>query len=117
MSTTFIKTGECARVRVPGQGEAAEVLNPALCGARNVLARLRWLQAGDRVDAAPKSATHELLYLMEGRGIISLNGKDYPVAKGAGVYLGPNESARIVPDGQGELKLFHLVVPEVADQD
>ncbi len=116
MSTTFIKTGECARTRIPGQGEAAEVLNPALCGAKNVLARLRWLQAGDRVDAAPKGATHELLYLMEGRGIISLNGKDYPVAKGAGVYLGPNESARIVPDGQGGLKLFHLVVPEVADQ-
>lgn len=116
MSTTFIKTGDCARVRVPGQGEAAEVLNPALCGAQNVLARLRWLQAGDRVEATPQAATHELVYLMEGRGVISLNGRDYAVAQGAGVYVGPNEKASIVPDGPGGLKLFHLVVPEVADQ-
>ena len=52
---------------------------------------------------------------MEGSGVITLNGKDYPVAKGAGVYCGPNESAAIRPDGAGSVKLFHLVVPEVAD--
>jgi len=116
MSTTFIKTGACARVRTPGQGEAAEVINPALCGARNVLARLRWLGAGDRVEAAPQGRSHELVYLMEGRGVISLNGKDYAVDKGAGVYVGPDEKASITPEAGGSLKLFHLVVPEVADQ-
>ncbi len=116
MSTTFIKTGDCARVRIPGQGEAAEVLNPALCGAKNVLATLRWLKAGDSLEAAPRGKTHELVYLMEGRGVVALNGKTYPVAKGAGVYVGPDELAAIVPDAGSELKLFHLVVPEVADQ-
>ena len=116
MSTTFIKTGDCARVRVAGQGEAAQVLNPALCGAKHVLATLHWRKAGDRLEAAPKAATHELLYLMQGHGVITLSGKTYPVSKGSGVYVGPNEKAGIAPSGEGELKLFHLVVPEVADQ-
>ena len=116
MATTFIKTGDCARVAVPGAGEAADVLNEAICGAKNVRATLRWLRAGDRLDAAPKAATHQLIYLMDGRGVITLDGKDYPAGKGAGVYFGPGESAGIRPDGADGVKLFHLVVPEVADR-
>jgi len=116
MSTTFIKTDNLPRTRIPGAGEAADVLNEAICGAKNVHAALRWLRPGDRLDAAPKASTHQLIYLMDGRGVITLNGKDYPAAKGAGVYLGPGESAGLRPDGAEGVKLFHLVVPEVADQ-
>ena len=115
MSTTFIKTGDCARVRVPGAGEVAEILNNALCGAKNELGMLRWLSAGDRLKAEGRAATHQLIYLMDGEGVIALNGKDYPVKRGAGVYLGPNETAAISGAGKGTLKLFHLLVPEVAD--
>ncbi len=32
---------------------------------------------------------------MEGNGTIRLEGKDYEVGKGAGVYLGPKETASI----------------------
>jgi quercetin dioxygenase-like cupin family protein len=115
MATTFIKTGDCARVAVPGAGEAADVLNEAICGAKNVRATLRWLRSGDRLDTEPKAATHQLVYVMDGRGVITLGGTDYPVGKGAGVYCGPGESAGVRPDGDG-VKLFHLVVPEVADR-
>lgn len=115
MATTFIKSGDCVRVRVPGAGEAAEIVNSALCGAKNVLATLRWLKKGDRLEPPPRAATHQLIYLMEGEGVITLNGKDYPARRGAGVYLGPNESAVISTGVDGTLKLFHLVVPEVAD--
>jgi NADH dehydrogenase FAD-containing subunit len=115
MPTTFIKSGDCTRVRIPGGGEAAEIANRALCGAKNVLATLRWLTNGDRLEPPAKVATHQLIYLMEGKGVISLNGKDYPVSRGAGIYLGPNESAAISAGAGGTLKLLHLVVPEVAD--
>lgn len=115
MSTTFIKTGECARVKIAGAGEAAEVLNEALCGAQNVLGTLRWLGRDDRYDAQARASTHQLIYFMEGRGIITLEGKDYEVGKGAGVYLGPGETAALRPQGADGAKLFHLVVPEVAD--
>lgn len=114
MATTFIKTGDLPRARVPGAGEAADVLNEAICGAKNVRATLRWLGAGDRLDTEARAATHQLVYVMDGRGVITLDGKDYAVAKGAGVYCGPNESARISSNGEA-MKLFHLVVPEVAD--
>jgi hypothetical protein len=50
---------------------------------------------------------------MDGKGRIKLNKKDYDVAKGAGVYLGPSENATIEASG-GALKLFVLVVPKIS---
>lgn len=110
MANTYIDTNKLPRTKVPGIGEFTEVLNPALCGAKNVVATLRWLNSGDKLDATPKPG-HQLIYLMEGEGTISLNGKDYDVAKGNGVYLGPSESAQIKQRGSTTLKLFQLVVP------
>ena len=113
MTTTFINTAECARVRLPeAQGEVAEVLNRDLCGAENVLGMLRWLGRGERLEARCSADNHQLIYLMEGEGVITLDKKDYEVAKGAGIYLGPAEAASIRHVGAGPLKLFHLVVPK-----
>ncbi len=111
MSLTFIDTNKLARKTFPGQGEMTEVLNEALCGAKNVVGSLRWLKAGDvfQADAADK---HQLVYLMDGSGRITLEGKGYDVAKGAGVYLGPSERATIEAMN-GSLKLFVLVVPKI----
>ena len=112
MATTFIDTAECTRVRLQGmQGEVAEVVNNDLCGAKNVVGMLRWLGTGDHFDAQSGQHAHQLIYLMEGQGVITLERKDYEVAKGAGIYLGPAEAASIRHTGSGPLKLFHLVVP------
>lgn len=108
---TFIDTNDLPRVKTP-QGELTEVLNHALCGAKNVLGALRWLSSGQRLSAEAGNQ-HQLIYLMEGQGRITLEGKDYEVAKGAGVYLGPSETATIQPAEGASLKLFHLVVPQI----
>lgn len=116
MSTTFIDTGKLPRVALPtGQGAMTEILNRDLCGAKNVVGTLRWLDTIDSFAAEAKADTHQLLYFMEGDGTITLEGKDYDVAKGAGIYLGPKETARIRPRGKGGVKLFHLVVPKIKD--
>jgi quercetin dioxygenase-like cupin family protein len=115
MTTTFIKTGDCPKTMVPGAGEVAEILNEKLCGAKNVLGKLRWLRAGDKLQAAAKKDEHQLIYLMEGQGVITLNAKDYEVGKGAGIYLGPDEQASVRHAGSAPLKLFHLVVPKAKD--
>ena len=111
MAVTHIRTESLPRKRVEGAGEIAEILNKALCGAENVAGQLRWLDAGDRFDAEALAATHQLVYVMEGAGTITLNGEDYAVGKGAGIYLGPGETAGISHRGEGRLKLFHLIVP------
>jgi len=116
MAVTFINTGECARVRPGGsQGEVAEILNRDLCGARNVVGMLRWLNKGESLEARSGPDNHQLIYLMEGKGVISLDKKDYEVGKGAGIYLGPIEAASIRHAGDGALKLFHLVVPKAGN--
>jgi quercetin dioxygenase-like cupin family protein len=108
---TFINTNELPRVKTP-QGESTEILNAALVGAKNVLGTLRWLKPGERF-ASENMDRHQLIYLMEGKGRIHLDNKDYDVAKGAGVYLGPSETVTIQAADGASLKLFHLVVPQI----
>jgi quercetin dioxygenase-like cupin family protein len=115
MSTTHIDTNSIPRIDLSGQGQMAEILNEGLCGAKNVVGALRWLDKGDRFAAEKLSDTHQLIYLMEGEGVIRLENKDYAVKKGAGIYLGPQETATISHTGAAPLKLFHLVVPKKRD--
>ena len=110
-SLTFIDTNQLPRVKTP-QGEVTEILNQQLVGAKNVLGTLRWLSPGEKFQADPLEK-HQLIYLMEGQGSIRLDNKDYDVARGAGVYLGPSESASIQAGAGSPLKLFHLVVPRI----
>jgi len=108
---TFIDTNQLPRVKT-SQGEATEILNQRLAGAKNVLGTLRWLSPGEKFQADPIEK-HQLIYLMEGSGQIRLDNKDYDVSRGAGVYLGPSETATIQAGGTSRLKLFHLVVPRI----
>lgn len=112
MANTYIDSTRLPRTKVPGAGEMSEILNNELAGAKNVVATVHWLNVGDRLDAGAPSF-HHLVYLMEGEATISLNGADHHVAKGAGVYLGPSETARISHAGSVPLKLFHLTVPKL----
>ncbi len=112
MALTFIDTNKLPKKASAGQGEVTEVLNEALCGAKNVRGSLRWLKSAEtfKVDAADR---HQLIYLMEGKGSVRLNNKDYDVEKGGGIYLGPSESATIQAGSGASVKLFHLVVPRI----
>ena len=111
MALTFIDTNKLPKKKTP-QGEVTEVMNRDLCGAQNVVGALRWLNSGERFKAE-SSDRHQLIYLMEGKGKINLDNKNYDVSKGAGVYLGPSESATIQAADGASLKLFHLVVPRI----
>jgi glyoxylate utilization-related uncharacterized protein len=109
MALTFIDTNKLPRQRTT-QGEVTEIMSRALCGAENVHGTLRWLKSGEKFNAAA-SGRHQLIYLMEGAGKINLGNKNYDVSRGAGVYLGPAESATIQAAEGASLKLFHLIVP------
>ena len=110
-NTIFVDTNKLPRKQTP-QGEATEILNSELQGAKNVLGTLRWVKSGEKfkADAGPK---HQLLYLMEGNGRISLENKDHDVTKGMGIYLGPSETATISAAPGSTVKIFHLVVPQI----
>ncbi len=112
MPLTFIETNKLPKKASTGQGEVTEVLNEGLCKARNVNGSLRWLKSTEtfKPDATSK---HQLIYLMEGKGSIRLNDNNYDVEKGAGIYLGPSETATIQAASGGALKLFHLIVPQI----
>ena len=111
MSLTFIDTNKLPRVNTP-QGEMTEILNEKLVGAKNIVTKLRWLNSGQTYNAQA-SEKHQLIYLMEGEATITLENKEYKVKKGAGVYLGPKESATITAQAGASAKLLQLVVPQI----
>jgi hypothetical protein len=112
MALTFIDTNHLPKQTTTGHGEVVEVLNAALCGAKNVHGSVRWLKSGETFAPA-EAAKHQLIYLMDGKGRIRLDNRDYDVEKGAGVYLGPAETATISATDGASLKLFHLIVPQI----
>jgi glyoxylate utilization-related uncharacterized protein len=113
MSLTFIDTNKIPHTKASGAGEFAEILNNQLCGAKNVVGSLRWLNAGEKLEVRSGKDTHQLVYLMEGEATITMDSKDHGVRKGAGVYVGPSEVVTIKHAGASPLKLFHLVVPHL----
>jgi glyoxylate utilization-related uncharacterized protein len=113
MSLTFIDTNKIPHSKLSGAGEFAEVLNGQLCGAKNVVGSLRWLNPGEKLDVRSDANTHQLVYLMQGEATITMDSKDHEVKKGAGVYVGPSEIVTIKQAGSAPLKLFHLVVPHL----
>jgi glyoxylate utilization-related uncharacterized protein len=114
MATTIIDTERCRRIVLPEmQGTAAEIVNKELCGAKNVLGMLRWLAPGEHFDAESMLDKHQLIYFMAGDGVVTMAAHDYNLRQGAGIYLGPSETASIKQSGRETLKLFHLVVPRL----
>jgi len=111
MSLTFIDTNKLPRVKMP-QGEATEILNEKLAGAKQVLGTLRWLKSGEKYKAEA-SNKHQLLYLMEGQGSIELENQRHEASKGMGIYLGPSETATLQAADGASLKIFHLEVPPI----
>jgi glyoxylate utilization-related uncharacterized protein len=110
-TTLFIDTNSLPREKA-GSGEFTEILNDKLAGAKNVVGTLRWLRNGEKFEAVATDK-HQLIYLMEGSGRVNLENKDYEVSRGAGVYLGPSETATIRAAEGATLKLFHLVVARI----
>lgn len=111
MPLTFIDTNKLPK-ELSNDGEVTEVLNQALCGAKNVHGSLRWLKPNETFQP-DSGGKHQLIYLMDGKGRVRLDGKDYDVEKGMGIYLGPSETMRIEAANDSKLKLFHLVVPKM----
>jgi glyoxylate utilization-related uncharacterized protein len=111
--TLFIDTNALPRVRMPGGGEMTEILSEGLAGAKNVVGTLRWLHAGETFTADPLNR-FQLLYLMDGRARVTIEGKTHDIEKGMGVYLAPSESAAVQAATGASAKLFHLVVRKVA---
>ncbi|MBN8963956.1 MAG: AraC family ligand binding domain-containing protein [Rhizobiales bacterium] len=111
MTTTFIDTNAIKPARLQGMpGSHAQIINQALCGAEKALATLRWLERGEHFKTPSDPNVHQLVYLMDGEAVITLDDSRYPVTKGGGVYLEPSEKATITQAGTAPLKLFHLTV-------
>jgi len=55
--------------------------------------------------------TSEVYFILEGEGIMHIDGKSSPVKKGSTVYIPPNASQNITNSGTGDLIFICIVDP------
>jgi hypothetical protein len=96
-----------------GHGEVAEILSVSLCGAHNVHGSVRRLQPVESFEPE-RVDRHQLIYLMDGRGSIRLDPKSYDVERGAGVYIGPRETAASQRRSAQAVPSYRGTDPEIA---
>jgi len=111
MSATIVDMAALPRIK-DASGELVEVLNRETCGAEYAHGVLRFVESGRQFDAATEEPMHQLIYVLEGAGVIKIDAVEYDVEKGGGVYLAPLETAKVGQKGAEPLKLFHLTVPQ-----
>jgi len=74
-----------------------------------------WVHAVD-IDGARehyhKLAT-ELYYVLEGEGVVLLDGNEHPVRKGSLVHIPPG----VVHGAKGRMKVLVVGIPDIADDD
>lgn len=112
----YIKTGECPETTLPDdQGRARQIMNRELCGAETGVVTIRTLGPGEAATLAGLPASKQLVYVMNGAGVITLGEKRVSVGPGAGLYLEEGESAAIAQDRDADLVAVHVVVPPATD--
>jgi hypothetical protein len=111
MSATIVDMAALPRIK-DASGELVEVLNRETCGAEYAHGVLRFVESGRQFDAIAAKPMHQLIYVLQGAGVVRIDSAEYEVEKGGGVYLAPLETAKIGQKGTEPLKLFHLIVPQ-----
>ena len=109
--TLFIDTNKLPRVKTP-QGEATEILNQQLAGAKNVLGTLRWLKSGEKFDAGPsrKAPAH----LPDGRPrAASSSTTRITTCPKVWASTWARQNPRPSRATGASVKIFHLVVPQI----
>ncbi|QDU97656.1 cupin domain-containing protein [Lignipirellula cremea] len=74
-----------------------------------------WVHAVDIDGARPhfhKRAT-ELYYVLEGEGVVLLDGEEQPVRKGSLVHIPPG----VVHGARGRMRVLVTGIPDIADDD
>jgi quercetin dioxygenase-like cupin family protein len=74
-----------------------------------------WAHAVD-IDGAREhyhKRSTELYYVLDGEGVVVLDGSDHPVRKGSLVHIPPG----VVHGARGRMRVFVVGVPDIADDD
>jgi mannose-6-phosphate isomerase-like protein (cupin superfamily) len=101
---------------VPGR-ERTFFVNKELTQIDDMLAGImHYVKGGSSPYHLHKNCEH-FYFIMQGHGTVESEegARDVgpEVSNGAGIYLGPSESATIQPSAGASLKLLHLVVPKI----
>ena len=117
--TEIMKTPTQLRTLIRHEGEAPR--ERSTCGWRDRLISREdsdiaaWAHAVDIDGAKPHyhKLGVELYYVLEGEGVVVLDGVEHPVRKGTLVHIPPG----VVHGAQGRMRVLVVGIPDISDDD
>ena len=102
-------TAESRRVE---SGTETTLCSPGLCGSKNLTVYKRTIFAGRQFNLQAVNDYH-LVYVMRSsaKGFVHFKNETHDAEEGAGVLLGPSETARFQAS-ESNLELLHMVAPK-----
>lgn len=87
------------------------LIGEATSGTKNVAAGLYWLAPGCTHDPDVHPKSEEIYYVVQGRGVLALDGTKHDVEPGMAVHIPAGVSHQTTNTGDEELCYFYAYVP------
>lgn len=98
-----------------GRGTSAKLLTPAV-GCDALVMQENLIRPG--TDAGPyhyHSNAENIYYVLEGTGLVMVDGTSYEVGPGDTLFIPRNEPHDVANTGTGDLRLIECKIPAVSD--
>lgn len=114
----FIKDlQECENIAAADNSSLRELLHPNKADLK-IRYSLAYATVGPgQTSLLHKLKTSEVYYILEGKGIMNINGESAPVHSGQAVYIPPNAKQYIQNAGSSDLKFLCIVDPAWRTED
>jgi mannose-6-phosphate isomerase-like protein (cupin superfamily) len=77
----------------------------------NLSSGIQVIAHGGHIREHQHGSEREILFFFEGRGRAVVNGESHPIIPGTTVFLGPGNRHTLINEGDGDLKMFWLLLP------
>jgi len=89
------------------------IIHPQLVGSTHLSVNILKIQPGSGTPNHIHHKSEEAWGILEGEGIMRVNGKDYPFGVGDVLYVPAGEAHQVICRGQTTLRYFAITAPPI----
>ena len=104
-------------MRAPGDTATVRVTIGAAAGSERLEQRVIRFDPGRSLPRAPAPGRQEILYVVEGGGLLHLDGAAHELARDTGVFVAAGETYDVENPGPAELVVLSVTAPQEAPPD
>ncbi|MEO0608455.1 MAG: cupin domain-containing protein [Pseudomonadota bacterium] len=96
---------------LPSRGYVSTYITPENNPYHDFSSGIQVLPPGGEVREHGHTINHELVFIYQGEGVITIEGEDHPVSKGCSVLFADNETHIIRNTGDEDMHMFWVFMP------